>query len=503
VLLALHAEQSRRLRGAALTPCFGVEMRALPALCWLRTSGAPFDGEQWRRLSDQAVLERARAREALAEVAGDVFGPLDPQRPLKQGISHVKLLRLLTSDPYNLPIDKTASDILAPYAKDYPIVQRVLSFRDAHKRAGTYGLKLVRRYWDADQSRIFAGYTQIGAASGRTSCSKPNLQNVPGSVDYRGCFKAPPGYYLVHVDLGQAELRVMAEVTGDEHMIEALNAGCDLHDETATAVFGLQVAPTPNQRKVGKVLNFGISYGMGPRTFGARVRSAGNNTPDQDAARQHATFFRTYPGVALFHERSKRKALPTEVRSMSGRRRLNCDRFTHLVNTPIQAGATDMYKAGLALLWERKHEYPGAELILSTHDDVVLAVPDAVLPEDAMLWVQRCLEDGERVFLKRVDPSAKPEVGPDWGWFSLSQKERAQTVDFPEGYRAEYGTTQVTWICPHRPRDADLELGYCGRCDRQEDRVIRDLVRVTADPDYRGGDDEDDEDEDEEVTTDE
>jgi len=239
---------------------------------------------------------------------------------------------------------------------------------------------------------VHTSYGQAVAVTGRLSSSEPNLQNIPIRTPegrrIREAFIAPPGSRILSADYSQIELRIMAHISGDEGLLQAFNAGQDVHRATASEVFGVPVAEvTPEQRRTAKVINFGLIYGMS--AFGL----ASNLGIERDAAKLYIDrYFTRYPKVADYMERTRREArrlgyvetvfgrrlwLP-EINSPNGPRRAGAERAA--INAPMQGTAADLIKlAMIAVQGWLKRERLQARLIMQVHDELVLEVPEAEL----------------------------------------------------------------------------------------------------------------------------
>jgi DNA polymerase-1 len=205
------------------------------------------------------------------------------------------------------------------------------------------------------------------------SCTSPNLQNLPRGAAYRNCFKAPPDRVLLKADYSQIELRIAAKIAGDSAMLDACRRGKDLDKLTATRVLGVKEV-TKEQRQLAKALNFGLLYGMGAPRFRVYAKSQyGVDLTIEQAREYRAAFFKAYPGLARWHRRVK--ALHESVTWTLGGRRRKLDpkaSDTLRLNSPVQGSGADGLKEALALLWERRHECPGAFPGLAVHDEIVI-----------------------------------------------------------------------------------------------------------------------------------
>ncbi len=245
-------------------------------------------------------------------------------------------------------------------------------YREAMKKTGTYGAAWLKHV--ASDGRVYPRWNQMGAeASGRMSCSDPNMQQLPRDKAYRRCVIAPAGYVLVKADYSQIELRIAAKVSGDKSLLEAYQHGEDLHTRTARIVLGVEDV-TKEHRQLAKSLNFGLVYGMGATNFRQYASTQYGVTLTEEQAKEYrAAFFKSYPGLAAWHRRTGRtKDQAIETRTLGGRRRLGVARFTEKLNTPVQGTGADGLKRALALLWERRDQMPGAFPVLAVHDEIVV-----------------------------------------------------------------------------------------------------------------------------------
>jgi DNA polymerase-1 len=307
-------------------------------------------------------------------------------------------------------VKDTSEETLA--SVDHPLAQLLRRYRLARKRVGTYGndwLAHVR-----DDGRVYADWRQIGAASGRMSCSAPNLQQLPRG-DHRRCVVAPQGRVLVKADYSQVELRIAARVSGDEALIDAYRRGEDLHVLTARRVLGIQEV-TKEHRQMAKALNFGLLYGMGAKGFRLYARAQyGLNLSEEDARRYRTAFFKNYPGLAAWH-RSVRARKAAETRTLVWRRRLLNDKTpdTHRLNTPVQGTGADGLKLAFALLWERRDEVPGAFPVLAVHDDIVVECCQDQ-SEAVAAWLKKAMADAMAPLIDPVPVDVEVKIGRTWG----------------------------------------------------------------------------------------
>jgi DNA polymerase-1 len=404
VLLPLYEALAPELEAAGLGQAAELEFRALPAVAWLEHTGAPFDVEGWRAVCDRAQaakLEAASNLTALAARLGVGAAGINWDSPQQV----LKLLRAA-----GVAAEDTREETLARH-RDHPLAAGLLAYREAAKRAGTYGLEWLR-FVHPLTGRIHADWRQIGAASGRMACTRPNLQNIPRDPQYRACFRPGPGRVLVKADYSQIELRIAAELSGDERMLAAFARGEDLHTLTASVVLGKAPdAVTKEDRQLAKAVNFGLLYGMGSAAFADYARTAYGLTLTTDEAKTlRDRFFAAYPGLKRWHQSQPDGAVA--VRTASGRRRL-VERFTEKLNSPVQGTGADGLKAALALLWETRQRCPSAVPALAVHDEVVIEA-DADEAELARDWLVDCMQRGMQRFLRQVPITVEALLCRDW-----------------------------------------------------------------------------------------
>jgi DNA polymerase-1 len=379
----------------------------LPAVAWLRQSGAPFDAERWNDLSDAAVLEQIRLEEALTDCAGraDLFG----QSTINWS-SPDQVARVLREHGH--PVQRTDEQTLQALAEDEPLARLLLQYRESSRKAGAYGIDFLRHV-HAQTGRIHADYRQLGAASGRMACSNPNLQNIPRDAAYRACFRPTAGRALIKADFSQIELRVAAQRTQDPALLAAYRVGADVHIRTAAAVLGIaEDAVGKEQRQLAKALNFGLLYGMGaPRLREYAASDYGVQLTEEGAQAFRERFFRAYPGLRRWH-RSQRDG-EVDTRTLTGRRRLGVSRFTEKLNTPVQGTGADILKLALARLWEDRHAFPTAAPVLCVHDEIVLEC-DATEAAQVAEWLVGHMEAAGQTLLSDVPVEADSTIAADW-----------------------------------------------------------------------------------------
>jgi DNA polymerase-1 len=315
------------------------------------------------------------------------------------------------------------------------LIRAVLEQRELSKLQSTY-VDALPALVNPQTGRIHTSFNQTGTTTGRLSSSNPNLQNIPARTargrEVRHAFIAPEGWLLLAADYSQIELRVLAQVSGDEGLRKAFREGQDIHRSTAAAVHG--IAPedvTYEQRSFAKSVNFGLMYGMG-----AYRLARDSDLTLKEAQDFIETYFKRFPNVRAYFEGTKRFLYEHKyVETLFGRRRYfegvdftgssrsRADAERAAINMPIQGTAADILKLAMIelhrLLRARGLE---ARMILQVHDELVLEVPEDELAEAGVL-VREVMEGVPALARRDMDPDftfevplvVDAQVGRDWG----------------------------------------------------------------------------------------
>ena len=272
--------------------------------------------------------------------------------------------------------------------RDYPLVEDILQYRAYQKLNSTYVEGLLKVI--GEDGRIHTTFNQTEARTGRLSSDNPNLQNIPIRTELgsqlRAYFVARPGCVLVDADYSQIELRILAHVTGDEHMQQAFLTGEDIHRSTAAKIYGLPLEQvTPRLRSSAKAINFGIMYGKGAYSLSKDI---GVSVKEADAFLKN--YLATFPKVSGYMDKTisdarncgyvstlfgRRRSLP-ELASNNHNIRASGERMAR--NTPIQGTAADVIKLAMVRVWRRlRDEKMESRLILTVHDELIVEAPEA------------------------------------------------------------------------------------------------------------------------------
>ena len=319
VLLPLREKLIERLKADSLIDCARLEFDCIMTIVDMELTGFYMHKDRW--LEQLAIVEKKRGQlagelqDVLAEESsqGTLFG--GPQRDEINLDSSQQLTKALERLGIALP-DSTRNWKLQPLAAEYPIIATLLEYRTVQKALTSYGQNMIELI-NPTTGRLHADFRQIGAPTGRFSCTNPNIQQVPHAVEYRRCFSGhPEGRKLVIADYSQIELRILAEFSGDRGFINAFNSGADLHRVTAAEVFNVTLDQvTREQRDFAKRLNFGVVYGIGAQRFSIMT---GLSVPEAENVLRK--YFATYRQLDTYlHEAANRAVSERQARTGSGR----------------------------------------------------------------------------------------------------------------------------------------------------------------------------------------
>jgi len=268
--------------------------------------------------------------------------------------------------------------------------------------------------------RLHADFRQIGAPTGRFSCTNPNIQQVPHAVEYRRCFSGhPAGRKLIIADYSQIELRILAEFSGDPVFMDAFNSGADLHRVTAGQVFNVAVDQgSKEQRDFAKRLNFGVVYGIGAQRFALMTGSTVS-----EAENVLRKYFGTYRQLDTYLTEAANSAVrDRQARTGSGRlvrfRYDDQDRQQISMtkrngkNTPIQGTSADILKRALRLLNDDLKN-TNAQIVNIIHDEIVVEA-DASEAEDVAKRVEQAMVSAGQQFLRTVPVKVETEIADEW-----------------------------------------------------------------------------------------
>lgn len=420
--LALVAPlRDRMARENAANVFDGIEMPLVPVLAKMERAGMLVDPDRLHSLSEGLATQIAEVERSIRDLAGDeAFNIGSPMQ-----LSHV-LFDVMGLPTKGLKKTKrgyysTNAKVLSDLARDHEIVRLILDWREKSKIKSTYldTLGPLRR----GDGRVHTTYNQTITATGRLSSSDPNLQNIPTRSELgrtvKTAFSAGEGSVFLAVDYSQIELRLLAHLSGDEHLVRAFNEGEDFHAETAARVFGVPVSEvTPDLRSRAKAVNFGIVYGQ--QAYGL---SQSLHISMAEARDMIDRYYEAYPGVRTFLDNVVARAKQTGyAETMYGRRRhipelkaknpqLRGFGERTAMNHPMQGTAADIIKIAMARVSRRLEEEGfAAHMILQVHDEL-----DFECPVDEVERLTAMVRDVmEHVVELRVPLIAEASTGITW-----------------------------------------------------------------------------------------
>ena len=420
ITLPLREKQIERLKALDLIRCATLEFDCVMPVAALELNGIFLDAARWREQMTAVEKRRAVLAAELQEMlaVGTVQGSLFANARADINLdSHTQLSAALKR--LNIPLpDSTRNWKLQPLAADYPVIAKLLDYRTVQKSLTSYGANILDEI-NPVTGRIHANFHQIGAPTGRFACTQPNIQQVPHSIEYRRCFRAPAGRKLVISDYSQIELRILADFTGDQGFIDAFNSGADLHRVTAAQVFGVPLDQvTADQRSFAKRLNFGVVYGIGAQRFA--LMTGVSVTEAEDILRK---YFATYRALdAWLRSAALRAVREREARTVCGRlARFNFDPADRQAvslaqrngkNTPIQGSSADLIKRALRLLHDKLRD-TSACIVNVIHDEIVVEA-DAGEAETVARLVEEAMRAAGEEYVKKVPVKVETEIADEW-----------------------------------------------------------------------------------------
>ena len=344
-------------------------------------------------------------------------------------VNSPKQLGEVLFEELNLPVIKktksgysTDVDVLEKLKLEHPIIEKILEYRTLSKLKATYVdgmLPLINE----KTGRIHAKFNQTVTATGRISCTEPNLQNIPIRTELgkglRKIFVAPEGYTFIDADYSQIELRVLSHIADDATMIEAFKNGDDIHAITASQVFGVPLEyVTKQMRSEAKAVNFGIVYGISDFGLATNI-----GTSRKKAKAYIETYFEKYPNIKKYMDGEIEKCKEEGfVETLWGRRRyvpeiksnnFNVRQFGERVamNAPIQGTAADIIKIAMINVQKELEEKKlKSKLILQVHDELVIEAENSEIEQVKELLI-RCMEN---VMELNVPLKVEAETGSNW-----------------------------------------------------------------------------------------
>ena len=409
-----------------MTEIAELEFKTLIAVGDMELNGIKLDISKWKALMNDASSKKAVAQKELLDIIIESTGGED-QQSLFKGMHNINLnsnAQLLEAFKKIKGLEKlkdTSNATLQDH-KDHPAIQSLLEYRKYEKLLTSFGDSILGLV-NPVTGRIHPEFNQFGADTGRFSCQKPNVQQIPHDQEFRECFIAEEGNKLITADYSQAELRILAQLSEDPKFIEAFCSGGDLHKLTASQMFNVPVEEVEKpMRSAAKTINFGLAYGRGASSL------AGQLGVDPDEAKKLiGQYFNAYSGVMEWLEKAAKEAFEKGYSlTPSGRKRFyekpkhNDKDYNSKKsaierqgkNTPIQGANADITKYALVFLYKALKPY-GAKLVNTVHDEITVEAPADKSEEVQKLLEEEMQRAGAEV-VKLVPMKVDGEISDYW-----------------------------------------------------------------------------------------
>lgn len=404
VLLRLRTRLKSELVEENLTQIAKIEFDCVRATAEMEYTGMKLYSTKVDTYYHRVEARRTELRAALYDYLGEI-----------NLVSPHQVKKALTQIGVN--VERTARRALIPLIDRHPSIPLLLEYKKLSTLVSVF-FEPLPRATSIKTGRIHANYWQLGATTGRFSCSSPNFQQVPRDLGVRACFVAEDGNKLVIADYSQIELRIAAEISEDQRMTEAYRDDADLHRLTASLIQGVSLDEvTEAQRQAAKAINFGLIFGMGPRGLKYSAKHSYDAEMTLDEAKTFRNrFFEVYSGIRAWHRKSEQELKYTnKQRTLCGRRFIWKDTppsFTVFINRQVQGTAADIAKIALGKLPSalKKSE---AKIIAMIHDEIIIEVPEINAVEAAQM-LQQTMEAAGRQVLKQVPIVAEARIADSW-----------------------------------------------------------------------------------------
>jgi DNA polymerase-1 len=417
-----------------LEQVFNLEMQLEPILAKMEALGVKIDPEYLKKLSVEIDQDLVNIEEQIYQTVGETFNIGSPKQLSellfhKLGLDTKKTRKTKTG--YS-----TDHAILEKLQGDHPVIEQILAYRTLAKLKSTY-VDTLPTLIDPQSHKIHTSYNQGITATGRLSSSNPNLQNIPSRSEFsrqiRKAFIPREDWLFLSADYSQIELRILAHLSQEPILLEAYRTNQDIHTVTAKLLFDKEEI-TPQERSLGKTINFGVIYGMGAQKFARETKLS-----LKDAQQFISKYRHQYARVFNYLESMKKEAIANGyVTTILGRRRyfefrnqelkrlrgtnpkdINLDKLKidnndgqllrGAANAPIQGSSADIIKVAMVKIDELLHNYQ-AELLLQVHDELVLEIPPNEL-ELLTIKIKEIMENAVKLTIPLV---ADIHIGKNW-----------------------------------------------------------------------------------------
>ena len=404
----------------ASTLFYNIEMPLVPVLAYMERNGVCLNTEALKETSRHFTIRMNQIEEEVHQLAGITFNISSPKQ-----VGEILFERLKITDKAKKTKTGqyvTSEEVLEGLRNKHEIVGKILDYRGLKKLLSTY-IDALPQLINPQTGKIHSSFNQTVTATGRLSSSNPNLQNIPirneDGKEIRRAFVPEEGCLFFSADYSQIELRIMAHLSKDKHMIEAFNEGNDIHAATAAKVFKTDINEVSReQRSKAKTANFGIIYGIS--VFGLAERM---NVPRSEAKELIDGYFQTYPQIKEYMDKSIEEARNKGyIETIFGRKRFLPDIHSHnavvrgyaernAINAPIQGSAADIIKVAMINIFQRfQTEDIHSKMILQVHDELNFSV----YPDEKDKVQQIVIEEMEKAYTMEVPLKADCGWGANW-----------------------------------------------------------------------------------------
>jgi DNA polymerase-1 len=399
---------------------YDIEMPLMPVLAEMEMNGVLIDTNSLKETSKLFTERMLALEQEIYRLAGEEFNISSPKQVGDILFDKLKIVEKAKKTKTGQYV--TSEEVLQQLRSKHPIIDNILAYRGLKKLLGTY-VDALPQLINKRTGHIHTSFNQAVTATGRLSSSDPNLQNIPvrgeDGKEIRKCFISEPGCQFFSADYSQIELRVMAHLSGDEHMLQVFREGKDLHAATAATIYKKPIEEVSrDERTKSKRANFGIIYGI--TVFGLAERLE----ISRDEARNLIDgFFDTFPQVHNYMEQQKQLARERGyAETLFHRRRYLPDITSHnatvrnfaernAINAPIQGSAADIIKVAMIRIYRRfKAEGLRSKMILQVHDELNFSV----YPEERQRVEQIVLEEMQNAYPLQVPLVADCGWGTNW-----------------------------------------------------------------------------------------
>ena len=399
LLHRLKASLTKELDESQLTATARLEFDCVRATAEMEKNGFPLDGKR---------LEAGRTK--LTQRKEDLENDLHIELGEINLNSRQQVIDALGKK--GITVTSIKDETLLEHIDNHPCFKSLYEHRKITRVIST--IDKLLGHMNPETGRVYPRYEQIGAPTGRFSCSIPNFQSTPKGI-FRACFIAPSGHKLVIADYSQIELRVLAEITQDERMIAAFRKGEDLHKLTASVITGIPLEQiTSKERQAAKAVNFGLIYGMGAEGLRNHAyRKYGASMTLEDSSKFRQRYFNFYERVYEWQRRTAQGNIK-ETRTILGRRRIWLDesKVTEFLNSPIQGTAADIIKEALVMLMKEIDD-DDCKLVGCVHDEIILETPEC-LAEQAVVVLTHAMEHAGSKYLISIPVVVDVRIADNW-----------------------------------------------------------------------------------------